>query len=349
MKTESKHRGVSIMLAAFIVAALLPCMICDQADANPGDSESDPLLWYNSAVILLPEVQPKAEPGEGEVLMPPESLLVEWGDGQSDVVDVTGYVDKGTVEILHVYAANGDYHIVCTPQKAGYIYESLEYWVSILGAPTVYFYDGDEEITHVVAENGVGVGAYEDEYFTSISAPADPTKTGKVFEGWYQNGEEFDFSTVIREPTILRAQWSDAPAPVTVNVQIDGHDQSLEPGTTVGDLTAPDAPEGYTFAGWFSDEECTVPLAASTVITDGMSIYSKFNANPAPEEPSEETDSSEDKGIVEIIISYLPYIVAGAGAVVIVVGLRYHPAIMVAGIVLALAGVIDIAGLVEIF
>ena len=349
MRTDYKRRGVSIMLAAFFVAALLPCMICDQADANPGDSESDPLLWYNTAVILLPEVQPKADPGEGEVLMPPESLLVEWDDGQSDVVDVEGYVDKGSVEILHVYGDTGDYHIVCTPQKAGYVYEPLEFWVTILGAPVVYFYDGDEEITQVVAENGVGVGAYEDEYFTAIEAPADPSKEGKVFEGWYQNGEEFDFSTVIREPTILRAQWSDAPAPANVNVQIDGHNASFEPGTTIGDLPAPAEPEGYTFAGWYADEERTVPLASSTVITEGMSIYTKFNANAAPEEPSEETDSSEDKGIVEIIVSYLPYIVAGVGAAVIVIGLRYHPAIMIAGIVLALAGIIDIAGLVEIF
>ena len=348
MNTGYKHRGVSIMLAAFFVAALLPCMICDQADANPGDSESDPLLWYNTAVILLPEVQPKAEPGEGEVLMPPESLLIEWDDGLSDVVEVDGYVTKGELEVLHIYGETGTYHIVCTPQKAGYVYESLEYWIEILGAPVVYFYDGDEEITQIVAENGVGVGEYENEYFTSVTAPADPEKDGKVFEGWYRNGTEFDFSIVIREPTILRAQWSDAPEPEPVNVQIDGHAASFEPGTTIGDLPAPEEPEGYTFAGWYADEEHTVPLAADTVITEGMSIYTKFNANAAPEEPAEDT-SAEDKGIVEIIVSYLPYIVAGVGAIVIVVGLRYHPAIMVAGIVLALAGIVDIAGLVEIF
>lgn len=276
-------KGMSIMLAVIMAAAVIPFFM-DSSDANPGDTEADPLIWWNNTIILLPEVVAgEITDPENEVLEPPESLVIDWGDGNSQVETVDGYVNKGDVEIVHTYADTGSYHITCTPQKSGYTYETYELWMDIQGAPTVYFYDGEEEITHIVAENGYGVGAYEDNYFSKISAPEDPSKEGMTFAGWFLNGEEFDFDTPIKNPTVLQAHWTDAPVSTDITVYIDGYAITFQQGTVLSSITDP-AYEGYTFAGWCSDEERTVILDGSTVLTDGMHLYTKWTQNTAPVE-----------------------------------------------------------------
>ena len=275
-------KGVSVMLAVIMAAAVIPFFM-DSADANPGDTEADPLVWWNNTIILLPEVVAgEITDPDNEVLEPPESLVIDWGDGQSQVEAVDGYVEKGSLEVIHTYEETGSYHITCTPQKSGFTYETYELWMDIQGAPTVYFYDGEDEITHIVAENGEGVGAYEDNYFSKISAPVDPTKEGKTFAGWFYNGSEFDFDTVIKNPTVLQAHWTDAaPVSTDITVYIDGHASTFQQGTVLSSLTEPTY-EGYTFAGWCSDEGRTTILAGTTVLTDGMHIYTKWTQNTAP-------------------------------------------------------------------
>ena len=411
------HKGVSIMLAVLLAAAIAPILFMDSADANPGDTEADPLVWWNNTIILLPEVVAgEITDPDNEVLEPPESLYIDWGDGQSQVENVDGYVEKGSLEVIHTYEETGSYHITCTPQKSGFTYETYELWMEISGAPTVYFYDGEDEITHIVAENGYGVGAYEDNYFTSVTAPANPTKEGKTFAGWYYNGALFDFETVIKAPTVLQAHWTDSTVPVepdTITVYIDGHASTMEAGRTVGSLNAP-AVSGYTFQGWFSDENRTVPVSGTTVMTDGMHLYTKYVQNTAPVNPDAEqitvivdgksvsidegkkvsdltapekegyefvgwyadeectialdagtvltqgmhayakynaSAPADDEGTKDVLsdVPVIAIVVCAIGAIVAVVGLRYHPAIMAVGIVIAAVGGLDIGGIISLF
>ena len=264
-------KGVSIMTAVILAACLTPILFMDPSDANPGDTESDPLVWWNNTIILLPEVVAgEITDPDSEVLEPPESLVIDWGDGQSEVKEVDGYVTKGSVEIVHTYENTGSYHITCTPQKGGYTYETYELFMEISGAPTVYFYDGEDEISHVVADNGYGVGAYEDNYFSKISAPAVPTKEGKTFAGWFYNGSEFDFDTVITSPTMLQAHWTDATSPdqpdtpvnpdtpdtpsETVTVTINGKEVTVAAGQKLSDIKV-EPGEGQEFIGWYADKD----------------------------------------------------------------------------------------------
>lgn len=345
-------KGVSIMTAVILAACLTPILFMDSSDANPGDTESDPLVWWNNTIILLPEVVAgEITDPDSEVLEPPESLVIDWGDGQSEVKEVDGYVEKGSVEILHTYENTGSYHITCTPQKGGYTYETYELFMEISGAPTVYFYDGEDEISHVIAENGYGVGAYEDNYFSKISAPAVPTKEGKTFAGWFYNGSEFDFNTVITAPTVLQAHWTDATSPdqpdtpvnpdtpdtpsETVTVTINGKEVTVAAGQKLSDIKV-EPGEGQKFVGWYADKDFTVALDSDTVLTSGMHAYAKY----APAQ--EDKDSGTDIPIVAIIVTAL-------GAIVAVVGLRYHPAILIVGVVVAAVGGLDIGGIISLF
>ena len=44
----------------------------------------------------------------------------------------------------------------------------------------------------------------------TIKKPADPTKEGYVFEGWYLNGEEYNFDTEVTSDATLVAKWRQA-------------------------------------------------------------------------------------------------------------------------------------------
>ena len=404
------NKGVSIMTAVILAACIIP-FLTDCSYANPGDTEEDPLIWWNNTIILLPEVVAgEITDPDSEVLEPPESLYIDWGDGESQVEDVDGYVEKGSLEVIHTYEETGSYHITCTPQKSGFTYETYELWMEICGAPSVYFYDGEDEIADpIVAENGYGVGEYEDNYFTSIAAPEDPVKEGKVFAGWYYNGNPFDFDTVIKAPTVLQAHWTDAPVISTdITVYIDGHASTMEAGRTVGSLTAP-AVDGYTFQGWFSDEARTVAVAGTTVMTDGMHLYTKYVQNAAPSNPEaqqitviidgEDVSVDEGKKVSDLTVPekegqkfegwyadeectialddeavltsgmhayakfsavsededgidysyWIPWIVLAAGAAVAVIGLRYHPVIVVIGAAVCIVMGLHIGGIITLF
>ena len=56
----------------------------------------------------------------------------------------------------------------------------------------------------------------------------------------------------------------------------------------------------------------------------------------------EDKDSGTDIPIVAIIVTAL-------GAIVAVVGLRYHPAILIVGVVVAAVGGLDIGGIISLF
>ncbi len=80
------------MLAVIMAASAIP-FLYDCADANPGDAEADPLVWWNNTIILLPEVtEGEITDPDHQALEPPESLVIDWGDGDSEVVSVDGYV-----------------------------------------------------------------------------------------------------------------------------------------------------------------------------------------------------------------------------------------------------------------
>ena len=109
----------------------------------------------------------------------------------------------------------------------------------------------------------------------------------------------------------------------------------MDEGKKVSDLTVP-VKDGYTFDGWYADAEFTQKLDPDTALTGGFTAYAHFV------DASEEKQSSQDT-------DWIPWIVLAIGAVVFVVGFRYHPVIVViGGVVMAIAG-LDIGGIFDLF
>lgn len=59
------------------------------------------------------------------------------------------------------------------------------------------------------SDGGTSVGKMEVEEGNAATAPTPPTKTGYIFNGWYDNGTKFDFPQNINSNKLLKAGWTE--------------------------------------------------------------------------------------------------------------------------------------------
>lgn len=107
----------------------------------------------------------------------------------------------------------------------------------------------------------------------------EPTKENYTFAGWYNGNEKFDFTTVPTGDVTLTAKWTandyevsfvteHGNAPTSQNVKYNG--TADDPGK----LSA----EGYTFDGWYADENRTIEFDFTKPITSNTTVYAKWTA-----------------------------------------------------------------------
>ena len=126
---------------------------------------------------------------------------------------------------------------------------------------------------------------------TSVTIPASVTEIGKLtaptvegytFGGWYADENrtiEFNFNTPITGNTKVYAKWTandyyvsffteHGDPPTSQNVKYNG--TADDPGK----LTE----EGYTFDGWYADENRTIEFDFTKPITSNTTVYAKWTA-----------------------------------------------------------------------
>ncbi len=92
---------------------------------------------------------------------------------------------------------------------------------------------------------------------SKLTAPAEPTKEGKNFAGWYNGDVAWQFATdTVTANITLDAHWSDVPITYyTVTFEADNGtdpvDVEVAEGTTVHAPSEEPTKEGYNFLGWF--------------------------------------------------------------------------------------------------
>ena len=132
----------------------------------------------------------------------------------------------------------------------------------VIGAYTVTFQsEGGSEVASQIRAN------------TPADQPADPTKEGYTFIGWYKGESEWNFETPVTADLTLTAKWQINRYTITFDTAGGSEVPSItqDYGTAI---TAPANPTktGYTFAGW----DKTIP---STMPAGDMTITARWQVN----------------------------------------------------------------------
>lgn len=119
---------------------------------------------------------------------------------------------------------------------------------------------------------------------------------------------------------------------VPANAELPGADEGLETSPYTAKTQNP--VEGYTFAGWYTDEACTTKWVDGTPLTGSMTLYGKWTKNPetpaTPAETQKPTTNKPAKKQVKKSVpktgdetsSALPFALFGGAAAAIGLGIK---------------------------
>ena len=189
--------------------------------------------WYNDYLFNLYKDYAAGERDSKPTDMTELEITGKWQNVILVITDMNKVVYFNTAEDLAEYQQNHDADLVLystkapngsalpttdapTPKREGY---TFDYWCregqtvnvegqTIGGWTNLYAHWTINEYTVTFDSNGgSAVDAQTVEYGQKATKPADPTKEGWRFLGWYDGEEEFDFDTAITENITLTAHW----------------------------------------------------------------------------------------------------------------------------------------------
>ena len=128
-------------------------------------------------------------------------------------------------------------------------------------------YNEDEFTIKFDSNGGTTVRTQYIEYGDYVDEPNDPTRSGYYFDGWYLDGELYDFDDRVYDDLVLEAEWTKKSSSTSSNRYEDEYTVKFDSngGTTIrtqyveyGDyVDMPNDPtrSGYYFEGWYLDGE----------------------------------------------------------------------------------------------
>ena len=150
----------------------------------------------------------------------------------------------------------------------------------VIGAYTVTFQsEGGSEVASQIRAN----------------TPADPTKEGYTFIGWYNGESEWNFADAVTEALTLTAKWQLNQYTITFDTAGGSEVAPItqDYGTTI---TAPANPAktGYTFAGWDREIPTTMPAGDMTITARWQ--VNQYTITFKPENGGEDIVITQDYG-----------------------------------------------------
>ncbi|MFD0714384.1 glycoside hydrolase domain-containing protein [Paenibacillus sp. GCM10027626] len=189
------------------------------------------------------------------------------------------------------------------PTKAGYTFQgwftdgtyaaAFDFDAAITGNATAHAkWEGNSPASYKVSFVTYGGTAVPDQtvsHGSKATKPADPTKAGYTFQGWYTDGTyatAFDFEAAIMGNATAHAKW-EANSPASYKVSFVTHggtavpDQIVIHGSKVKKPADP-TKAGYTFQGWFTDGTYATAFDFEAAIMGNMTAHAKWAVTVDP-------------------------------------------------------------------
>lgn len=130
-------------------------------------------------------------------------------------------------------------------------------------------------------DGGSRIDPIKQNYGTDVTVPADPTKDGYTFAGW---DKEIP-ATVPAQNITIKALWDINVYDVIYSFKGDVPSKVALPEADRVEYNTPYSAEkpgelgGYTFHGWYTDEDCTEPYTDGTPLKADTQLFGKWTRN----------------------------------------------------------------------
>ncbi len=153
-------------------------------------------------------------------------------------------------------------------------------------------FDQDAELTARWAPEPMIVGFMDGDdcydvaivdYGNKVEKPADPTKVGYTFAGWFSNKActiAYNFDKAVTSDFDVYAKWTLNKYAVTFSAGEDATNvpaaQTVEHGDKATKPATDPVRSGYVFKGWYADADCTTEFDFDAAVTGETTVYAKW-------------------------------------------------------------------------
>jgi uncharacterized repeat protein (TIGR02543 family) len=220
---------------------------------------------------------------------PPKTYTVTFdtGIGGSAVPDQT--VEEGKTVTKPANPAKAEYTFV-NWYKESTLATVWNFATAVIVQDTTLYakwFEGDvQPYTVTFATDGGSTAPAAQDVFPGepVQEPAKPTKTGFIFDGWYNGETQWDFSTdTITGATTLTAHWTEA---VTITFNTNGGSAIASATVAKGALlylySYQPTKSGNVFDGWYTDAALTQSAGSYlSEVTANITLYAKWTSTSA--------------------------------------------------------------------
>ena len=167
----------------------------------------------------------------------------------------------------------------------------LNYSVSNDDVNTTVQFQGGQFVNVTVSFDSNGgsvVSSQQVRYGSKVVKPADPTRSGYTFDGWYtakSGGSKYDFNQPVTGDVTVYAHWTVNSYTLTFDAnggKVSPASRKVRYGAKYGDLPTPTR-SGYTFDGWYTAKSGGSKVSGDAVMGAGdVTVYARWAESPRP-------------------------------------------------------------------